>query len=244
MPSRAGIGAGAARRCEPRRPAGSVVHSRRRGEMTSGTLSQQVCFGRAVPRAIPACTGCLPCQCCTPCRQCGQIVERGGTRLTGDRQCPLAAVVKVDFLRHRGITTAIEIAPVEAVVAPAKALFLIEQRADMTTRLAATRTTAAGIAMRPVAAGNRDRRIGYRTRRTGQRNREHKGATVTQHHRCQAQCVGEKPAGGPPMAPETPVTEKVPGHQRRREETTHQRRYGKDNIDDERNTGQSPANCQ
>lgn len=76
-----------------------------------------------------------------------------------------------------GIAAAVEITPVEAVVAAATPLFLVEQRTGVATRLAAIGTVATGITMRPIAAANRIRRVGYRQKFQG-----YTGLTPRQYH--------------------------------------------------------------
>ena len=96
--------------------------------------------------------------------------------------------------------------------------------------------------MGPVSARNRTRWIGRGTRGTGQWHREHEGATVTEHHARQAQCVGPKAHAFPPVAPEAPVAEKIPGHQRSRQVASHHAGNGKDDISDKRQSRDGPGN--
>lgn len=53
--------------------------------------------------------------------------------------------------------------------------------------------------------------------------------------------MGQQAESGTPMAPETPVTEKIPGHQRRREKTADECRDGKDDVAYKRKSRQNPA---
>ena len=62
----------------------------------------------------------------------------------------------MDLLFEGRVASAVEITPIEAVVTTASLLFLVEQGAKISARLAAIGTISTGIAMVPIGAKKRD----------------------------------------------------------------------------------------
>ena len=64
---------------------------------------------------------------------------------------------------------------------------------------------------------------------------------MAKHQRSQTKAVWQQPETGAPVSPETPVAEKIPSHQWRREKTAKEGQYGKDDVNNKRQPRQSPT---
>ena len=133
---------------------------------------------------------------------------------------PLAAVVILDLRLNRRKAATVEIAPEKAVIAATQSRRFVEQGTDMAARPAAVRTIATGFSVRPARVQPGNVGIRRRVRRARQLDREHEGPVIREHQPNQAQRMGQQADTSGPVPPESPVTEKVPGHQRRGQKAT------------------------